>query len=250
MRWWLLLLVLVPFSWTARAQTPTLAWATSPMVSASSNTCTVTVPATQTANVGDELIVFIPLGTQNLTITTPSTSGVTWSAGTTGTSCFNAGGNEEACAITGTVTSSQVAGTSFSFTESTNHMAARCDMFDVAGTNNTVDYINGGQPGGSTSMTIPVTLSKANAFVAAFIYNYSNTDFGTVSFGAGWTGTPTNVNIVFYPGNLSAADFYNVQTASGTPGLVVNWTNPTWADYVLVALQPGAGAAAATGFFW
>lgn len=234
----LLVLLLVPrVAWAA----PTLSWALTVMFNTNnSSSCAVAVPATKSAAVGDELVVFIALGNPSQTVTAPTSTGVVWSSA----HCANAGGNEAGCVFGGQVTSTQAAATSYTFTDSTAARISICDMFDVAGTNNVIDYSNTTQgTGGGTTFTMTPTLSVANDFVAALMFNYNVTQYTSVTFGAGWTGTPTNVNNSFSAGNSAGADFYNVQTASGSPGLVVNYTPTTWSDYVIVALQPAASTA-------
>ena len=239
-----LLLIASP-AWAA----PTLAWKLAAMVPVlSASTCAVAVPGGQSAAVGDELLVFIALQAQTQTVNPPSSTGVTWSTGAS--SCTNVGGSEEVCGFTGTVTGTQAAATSYTFTDATASDIIVCDMFDVSGTNNTVDYRQGNQgTGGSTTMTVTPTLSTANDFVAVFMFNYNVTQYTSVTQGAGWTGTPSNANNSFDAAHYGAADMYNVQTASGSPGLVISWATSTWTDCVVIAMQPGA-VSGMRGFIW
>lgn len=217
---------------------PTLAWKGAINYTPNQTSRVVSVPVGQSAAVGDELIVFLGIGGQSITITPPSSTGVTWS--TYATSCGNAGGGEELCAFTGQVTGTQAASTTYTFTAASGINIS--DIWDVAGTNNQVDNLKVAQgTGGGTTMNLTPTLPTANDFVGALIINFNNVNFGSPTFSGGWTGTPTNANTVFNSGNGGGADFYNVQTVSGAQTLGVNWTTSTWADYVTVALKSGTG---------
>ena len=234
----LTLVLLLIAAGVARAL-PSLSWKGTMTFSNGTLSVAPSVPVGQTGNVGDEFIVFLGLNAQGVTVTPPATSGVTWS--TYATSCGPAGGGEEVCAFTGQITSTQAASTSYTFTAATAHIAA-ADIWDVAGTTNAVDYIHIAQgTSGGTSLTMTPTLTAANDFVAGMMLNFNAVNFGTISYAGGWTGTPTTANTLFSAGSGMAADFYNVQTATGSPSLTVNWTTSTWADYVVVALKSGAG---------
>lgn len=242
-----LLVCLIPrAAWAA----PSLAWSLAAMLTPfGATTCAPAVPASHSAAVGDELLVFIAMQAQTQTVNAPTSTGITWSS----SHCFNAGGGEEGCIFGGNVTATQAAATSYTFTDATAAKINLCDMFDVAGTNNTLDYTGGGQgTSGGLTMTLTPTLSAANDFVGVMLYNYAVNQITGLSF-SGWTGTPTTVNNAYSAGQYAGADLYNVQTASGSPSLVINWTGTSgWQDYMDVAVKPATSCVVvgnATGTF-
>jgi len=217
---------------------PSLGWKGTIAFPNNTSSVTVSVPVGQSAAVGDELLVFLTMQSISTTVTPPVSTGVTWS--TFANSCGNTGSNQSMCVFTGQVTSTQAASTSYVFSGTAIGID---DIWDVKGSNNTVDYIHMAQSTYSnTTLMMNPTLSLTNDFVGGMIANFSNNNFGTIGFNAGWTGTPTNANSIFSAGNGMGADFYNVQTNVGSVPLGVNWTtNNTFTDYIVVALQPASG---------
>lgn len=242
---WACLLVTLLLPMNAWA-TPTVSWSLAAMLHPNgATTCAPAVPATKTGAIGDELVVFIDLDAQTQTVTAPTSTGVTWSS----SHCGNIGGGEQACVFGGQITGTQSAATSYTFTDSTAAHIKQCDMMDVAGTNNVIDTTQTRQgTGNGTTMNVTPTLAQTGEWLGVFQFNYNVTQITSLSFGTGWTGTPTAVNNDFTSGQSAAADYWNVQTNSGAQTDVVNWGTTTYMDYVAIALKPAPAASGQVGF--